>query len=124
MGVSSWVFLVGLHQITHPYDPEVIITKKDNAIILLTILIYLSFEAISSKTKHNQGVSLSPNNSGRYESRFVTVKVEKSPSVMLSGMEGSILGVWVAHGEGQVRNFSSLFKLQEQLNCTLTYRKI
>ncbi|TMW61487.1 hypothetical protein Poli38472_012678 [Pythium oligandrum] len=41
------------------------------------------------------------NESGRYESRFVSVKIEKTNSVMLKGMEGSSLGVWVAHGEGR-----------------------
>lgn len=40
------------------------------------------------------------NRSGRFESRFVSVKVLKSPSIMLSGMEDSLIGVWVAHGEG------------------------
>ena len=40
------------------------------------------------------------NLSGRFESRFVTVRIEKSPSIMLRGMEGSVLGVWVSHGEG------------------------
>jgi len=40
------------------------------------------------------------NQSGRFESRFATVKILKSPSIMLSGMEESVLGVWVAHGEG------------------------
>ncbi|MCX8110206.1 MAG: phosphoribosylformylglycinamidine synthase, partial [Syntrophorhabdaceae bacterium] len=42
------------------------------------------------------------NTSGRFESRWVTVKIMKSPSIMLRGMEGSILGVWVAHGEGRL----------------------
>jgi len=42
------------------------------------------------------------NNSGRFESRFSTVRILPSPSIMLKGMEGSILGVWVAHGEGRV----------------------
>jgi phosphoribosylformylglycinamidine synthase len=41
------------------------------------------------------------NLSGRFESRFVTVRIEKSPAIMLRGMEGSILGVWVSHGEGR-----------------------
>ncbi|NWI85787.1 PUR4 synthase, partial [Pitta sordida] len=45
-------------------------------------------------------VALSPNLSGRFESRFVTVRVEPGPALMLRGMEGSTLGVWVAHGEG------------------------
>lgn len=40
------------------------------------------------------------NRSGRFESRFSTVKILPSPSIMLKGMEGSILGIWVAHGEG------------------------
>ncbi|RJQ41374.1 MAG: phosphoribosylformylglycinamidine synthase [Nitrospiraceae bacterium] len=41
------------------------------------------------------------NVSGRFESRFSTVKIFPSPSIMLKGMEGSTLGIWVAHGEGR-----------------------
>jgi phosphoribosylformylglycinamidine synthase len=41
------------------------------------------------------------NSSGRFESRFSTVKILESPSIMLKGMEGSTLGIWVAHGEGK-----------------------
>ena len=33
--------------------------------------------------------------------RCVKVRVEKSNAIMLQGMEGSTLGVWVAHGEGR-----------------------
>ncbi len=40
------------------------------------------------------------NRSGRFESRFVSLKILESPSIMLKGMEKSVLGVWVAHGEG------------------------
>ncbi len=42
------------------------------------------------------------NNSKRFESRWVTVKISESPAVMLKGMENSTLGVWVAHGEGRL----------------------
>lgn len=42
------------------------------------------------------------NTSGRFESRWAQVEVLPSPSVLLSGMEGSRLGVWVAHGEGRL----------------------
>ncbi|XP_056132560.1 phosphoribosylformylglycinamidine synthase [Lampris incognitus] len=45
-------------------------------------------------------VVLTHNKSGRFESRFVSVGIQASPSVWLRGMEGSALGVWVAHGEG------------------------
>uniref|UniRef100_A0A7N6C4D9 Phosphoribosylformylglycinamidine synthase n=1 Tax=Anabas testudineus TaxID=64144 RepID=A0A7N6C4D9_ANATE len=48
--------------------------------------------------------------SGRFESRFVSVGIEKSPSVWLRGMEGSALGVWVAHGEGLMQFRSSQAK--------------
>ncbi|MEK7638751.1 MAG: phosphoribosylformylglycinamidine synthase [Patescibacteria group bacterium] len=42
------------------------------------------------------------NASGRFESRWVQVEVLPSPSMLLAGMEGSKLGVWVAHGEGRL----------------------
>lgn len=40
------------------------------------------------------------NTSGRFESRFSSLKILESPSIMLRGMENSVLGIWVAHGEG------------------------
>jgi phosphoribosylformylglycinamidine synthase len=42
------------------------------------------------------------NDSERFESRFSTVSIGKSPALMLQGMEGSVLGVYVAHGEGRL----------------------
>jgi phosphoribosylformylglycinamidine synthase len=42
------------------------------------------------------------NKSGRFESRFATVKIFDSPAIMLQGMVGSVLGIWVAHGEGKL----------------------
>jgi len=48
-----------------------------------------------------QDVRLLENESDRFESRFVSVQIESSPSVLLKGMEGSSLGVWVSHGEGR-----------------------
>lgn len=44
---------------------------------------------------------LEKNKSNRFESRFPSVKVYKSNSIFLTEMEGSIFGVWSAHGEGQ-----------------------
>ncbi len=41
------------------------------------------------------------NLSGRFESRFASVRIFPSPSIMLKGMAGSTLGIWVAHGEGR-----------------------
>uniref|UniRef100_X1ZKR9 Phosphoribosylformylglycinamidine synthase n=1 Tax=Capitella teleta TaxID=283909 RepID=X1ZKR9_CAPTE len=49
-----------------------------------------------------QGLHLDHNDSERFESRFSTVRISASPSIMLDGMHGSVLGVWVAHGEGKM----------------------
>ncbi|XP_064637394.1 phosphoribosylformylglycinamidine synthase-like [Lineus longissimus] len=60
-------------------------------------------ELPSAEDRHDkQGVFLTHNISERFESRFATVKIEKSASMMLKGMEDSTLGVWVAHGEGRM----------------------
>ncbi len=50
-------------------------------------------KAISPKMKHND--------SHKYESAFVGVTIEESPSIMLSSLQGTRLGIWVAHGEGK-----------------------
>ena len=41
------------------------------------------------------------NRSERYEGRLVSLKIEKSPSVLFRDMEGSVLPIAVAHGEGR-----------------------
>jgi phosphoribosylformylglycinamidine synthase len=41
------------------------------------------------------------NASGRFESRFTAVQIQESPAMMLRGMAGATLGIWVAHGEGR-----------------------
>ena len=40
------------------------------------------------------------NQSERYEARYVSVKIEPSPSILFVGMEGSVIPIAVAHGEG------------------------
>lgn len=42
------------------------------------------------------------NVSGRFESRWATVKVMKSKAVMLQGMEDLVFGIHVDHGEGRL----------------------
>ncbi|MFC2068472.1 phosphoribosylformylglycinamidine synthase [Chloroflexota bacterium] len=42
------------------------------------------------------------NTSERFESQWGMVKITKSPSIMLKGMEGSVLGIWSAHGGGRL----------------------
>lgn len=45
--------------------------------------------------------SLVTNDSGRFESRFSRVRINKNNSIMLKNMEECILGIWTAHGEGK-----------------------
>ncbi|MBE2213555.1 MAG: phosphoribosylformylglycinamidine synthase [Opitutaceae bacterium] len=40
------------------------------------------------------------NKSERFEARFASVRIEKSPSIFFAGMEGSVIPIAVAHGEG------------------------
>lgn len=56
-------------------------------------LITPEHKAASPKMKHNL--------SHKYESAFVGVKIENSPSILLSSLQGSRLGIWVSHGEGR-----------------------
>lgn len=53
-----------------------------------------------AESKKKPDVVLEHNKSGRFECRWSTVRVEPSPAIHLRNMVGSVLGVWVAHGEG------------------------
>uniref|UniRef100_A0A8C8ZZ78 Phosphoribosylformylglycinamidine synthase n=1 Tax=Prolemur simus TaxID=1328070 RepID=A0A8C8ZZ78_PROSS len=61
------------------------------------------------------GLLLRPNLSGRFESRWASVRVGPGPALMLRGMEGAVLPVWSAHGEGYMA-FSSP-ELQAQIEA-------
>lgn len=51
--------------------------------------------------KHEERVRMLHNDSHKFESGFVGVKVEQNDSVMLKTLSDSQLGVWIAHGEGK-----------------------
>ncbi|MEG1708558.1 MAG: phosphoribosylformylglycinamidine synthase subunit PurQ, partial [Acinetobacter sp.] len=62
------------------------------------------------------------NTSEVFEARAVNVRVEKSHSILLDGMEGSILPIAVAHGEGRVVATSQhLAALNANNQVTLRY---
>lgn len=67
-----------------------------NGCQLMTLLGWVPWKGVP-ETKQPRFIR---NPSGRFESRWVTVKISKSPSIMLKGMEDSVLGIWVAHREG------------------------
>ncbi len=41
------------------------------------------------------------NDSHKFESSFLNVTIQENDSVMLKSLQGAVLGVWVAHGEGK-----------------------
>lgn len=50
---------------------------------------------------HRQMPRMLHNESGKFESAFLTVDVAENNSVMLKSLAGTRLGIWVAHGEGR-----------------------
>jgi phosphoribosylformylglycinamidine synthase len=52
------------------------------------------------------------NRSEQFEGRFVSVRVERTPSLFFAGMEGSVIPIPVAHGEGYAE-----FKNRAQLDA-------
>ncbi|MDO4228508.1 MAG: phosphoribosylformylglycinamidine synthase [Capnocytophaga sp.] len=57
------------------------------------------------------------NDSGKLESGFTSVTVQKNNSVMLSSLEGATLGVWISHGEGKF----NLPEAENQYNIVAKY---
>uniref|UniRef100_A0A915KEW7 Phosphoribosylformylglycinamidine synthase n=1 Tax=Romanomermis culicivorax TaxID=13658 RepID=A0A915KEW7_ROMCU len=70
-----------------------------NGCQLMTQIGWVGDDAAAGDRKNN--VYMDVNESGRFESRFCYLKIEKNNSIMLENLAGSIFGVWVAHGEGR-----------------------
>lgn len=103
--------------------------RKQYCLIIKRMFInYYNFQlfsiifCISDNTKELD-IFLNHNISERFECRWSTIKIDKSPSIMLSGMENSILGIWVAHGEGRFtfRNDEILQKLKKNHCLAIKY---
>jgi phosphoribosylformylglycinamidine synthase len=68
-----------------------------------------------------EGIRMSHNESGKFESTFVSLKVEKSKSILLKALEGSVIGAWVAHGEGKFNLNSEKSKFELALTYSSEY---
>ena len=66
---------------------------------------------------HPEKPVMEHNESGKFESAFLSVEIEDNNSVMLGSMTGKHLGVWVAHGEGKF-NFPMY---RDKYNIVMTY---
>jgi phosphoribosylformylglycinamidine synthase len=51
--------------------------------------------------EHEQKLQLIQNDSGKFESMFVSLEIPENHSIMLSSLSGSKLGAWVGHREGK-----------------------
>jgi phosphoribosylformylglycinamidine synthase len=51
--------------------------------------------------EHEEKHKMAHNDSGRFESGFVSLRIPKNHSIMLQNLEGTEIGIWVAHGEGK-----------------------
>jgi phosphoribosylformylglycinamidine synthase len=82
---------------TFYHRPDTFSLGVCNGCQLAALLGWVPWQGISDSTQPR----FIHNKSGRFESRFVSLKIMESPSIMLRGMENSVLGVWAAHGEGR-----------------------
>jgi phosphoribosylformylglycinamidine synthase len=101
---KGWAGVIRFHK-TH-YDqfnkfyerPDTFSLGVCNGCQLMALLGWIPWRGVSDNIQPR----FIQNKSGRFESRFPTVRILPSPAIMLKGMEGSTLGVWVAHGEGRL----------------------
>ena len=50
---------------------------------------------------HDEKPRMMHNDSGKFECTFSTINISQNDTVMFSGLSGSRLGIWSAHGEGK-----------------------
>lgn len=89
-----------------------------NGCQLMSLLGWVGKDSTIAGSDYQQGVCFTHNESESFESRFVTVSIQKSDAIMLRDMEGSTLGVWVSHGEGRAQ-FKNDHILKDTLNRNL-----
>ncbi|EFA02192.2 phosphoribosylformylglycinamidine synthase [Tribolium castaneum] len=67
---------------------------------------------------NSPNIVLEHNISERFECRWNTIRIEKSPAIMLKDMHDSVFGVWSAHGEGRFTfKNSSIYDDLVKNNC-------
>ena len=100
---KGWAGVIKFHEeLREQFDafrdrPDTFSLGVCNGCQLLALLGWVPWHGIPDE----QQVRFIHNRSGRFESRFSTVKIKESPAIMLQGMAEAVLGIWVAHGEGK-----------------------
>ncbi|TYB77167.1 phosphoribosylformylglycinamidine synthase [Bizionia myxarmorum] len=91
--------------------------RKDTLSVGICNGAQLFMELALVNPEHENHGKLTYNESHKHESGFTSVEIKKNNSVMLSSLEGSKLGVWISHGEG---NFK-LTESEDQYNIVAKY---
>ena len=71
---------------------------------------------------HDEKSQMLHNDSHKFESAFINIDIHKNISVMLKSLEGSRLGIWVAHGEGKF-HFPYEAEFMYNIPVTFSYKK-
>jgi phosphoribosylformylglycinamidine synthase len=89
-----------LHEMFHRFfnRPDTFSLAICNGCQLMAFLGILPWQGIPE----NEQPRFIRNTSGRFESQWGMVRISESPSIMLKGMAGSVLGIWTDHGEGRL----------------------
>lgn len=58
-------------------------------------------EATNKQVIDVPDIAVLQNKSGRFECRWSSIRVEDCKAIMLSKLKNSVLGCWIAHGEGR-----------------------
>lgn len=61
------------------------------------------------------------NHSEQFEARYSQIEIVESPSILFKGMEGSVIPVAVAHGEGRAEFISSEHELEGLTQCAARF---
>ncbi|KAG5675733.1 hypothetical protein PVAND_005611 [Polypedilum vanderplanki] len=93
-----------------------------NGCQLMSLIGWIDYEE-NSTNDDVPSIALLHNKSGRFECRWSTLKVASSNAIMLRRMQGSVLGCWVAHGEGRFsfKNQQVLKNLKASNSIALHY---
>jgi phosphoribosylformylglycinamidine synthase len=69
-----------------------------------------------------EGIKMEKNLSGRFESRYPSVKVEKNNTLFLKNLDELVCGIWSAHGEGRfVIEEDKLREMEENNQIVMRY---
>ncbi|XP_055599562.1 phosphoribosylformylglycinamidine synthase isoform X2 [Uranotaenia lowii] len=89
-----------------------------NGCQLMALIGWISLDKQATDGSNLPDVALLHNRSERFECRWSTLKIAKSNSIMLRKLTGSVIGCWVAHGEGRFSFKSdSVLKDYRTRNC-------